>query len=185
MDSKITITKIILFLGDKNVGRNSIRAFFSIEKQDRFIISMSGSLTLNKVFVDNYIFNYMLWLRTGTPSFLNNNLLFYHPLKPDLIIIIYDITNQESFNNIENWFENFYNYYQKSLPVFIIGNKIDLRKSQNIFISQEQGEKLIQRLKKNYSNDIFFFETSAKNGTNINEMFSFLVNYLKQKQDGK
>ena len=88
----------------------------------------------------------------------------------DGIIIVYDITNQESFDNVENWKNILYENLDKDIPVFLWGNKIDLFESR--VISSEEGCNAAEKL------NVGFIEVSAKEGTNISELFTHLTSQI-------
>ena len=85
----------------------------------------------------------------------------------DGLIFVYDITNRESFNNINNWVEQVEEIAPKNSKFIIFGNKNDLHKKRAIEINEGKN------LAKKYN--MKFFETSAKVGNNINEGFECLV----------
>ena len=85
-------------------------------------------------------------------------------------MIVYDVTNQESFENLKNWIQsikdNMGNDFLERIPVVIIGNKID---SDEREIKTEDAESFCKQ--QNYP----YFETSAKTGENIDSTIRFLV----------
>ncbi|KAJ5077774.1 ras-related protein rab-11a [Anaeramoeba ignava] len=95
--------------------------------------------------------------------------------------IVYDITNEDSFNELENWIVEFQKNAQESAVPMIIGNKCDLEKDRKI--PKEKGEKFAKK------NKALFMETSAKDGTNIEEVFQMLateiLNVFENKQQKK
>lgn len=81
----------------------------------------------------------------------------------DGIMLIYDITSLNSFNNIKNWISQITEYLGDQACITLVGNKIDLE--SNRMVSREQGLRLANEY--NFS----FFETSAKEDIGINEAF--------------
>mmetsp|Transcript_11989 Transcript_11989/g.10586 ORF Transcript_11989/g.10586 Transcript_11989/m.10586 type:complete len:121 (-) Transcript_11989:43-405(-) len=80
--------------------------------------------------------------------------------KTDVVILVYDITSQYSFQGILGWI----NYLKKidfDVDTILIGNKADLEEQREI--SQEEGKKLAQE------NGFYFLETSALTGVNVSE----------------
>ncbi|MFW9826240.1 MAG: GTP-binding protein [Candidatus Thorarchaeota archaeon] len=81
-------------------------------------------------------------------------------------ILVYDVTRQETFDHLEDWFNDIKSISPK-ISLILVGNKIDL--SEFRVISTEQGEKLAKKLNLSYT------ETSAKTGENINDAFNMLA----------
>ena len=73
--------------------------------------------------------------------------------------IVYDITNEASFNNIENWYEQIQKETSKDIPILLVGNKCDLEDERKVPI--EKGKEKAQNL------NCAFFETSALKKINI------------------
>ena len=81
-------------------------------------------------------------------------------------ILVYDVTNRKSYENIENW----YNEIIKASPnisLILVGNKIDLKDNREV--SNKEGSKLADTL------GLSYIETSAKTGENINDAFKMLA----------
>ncbi|MFX1571336.1 MAG: GTP-binding protein [Promethearchaeota archaeon] len=81
-------------------------------------------------------------------------------------ILVYDVTRQDTFENIENWF-NEIKIVSPKISLILVGNKIDLK--NNRIISAEKGEELSKKL------NLSYIETSAKTGENINDAFKMLA----------
>ena len=88
------------------------------------------------------------------------------------IILVYSIDNKQSFENVKNiWINDINDYLNISnIPIILVGNKIDLKNER--IISEEEGRKLAK------DNNFLFFETSAKTGENVNEIFQALIEIL-------
>lgn len=82
-------------------------------------------------------------------------------------MILYDITNKNSFENVNKWIINIKNKKNKKGKIILIGNKNDLKNER--IISFEEGKKLANKY------NIYFNETSGKTGKNIMEVFYFLT----------
>jgi small GTP-binding protein len=81
-------------------------------------------------------------------------------------ILVYDVTRKDTFNKIENWF-NEIKEVSKTISLILVANKIDL--IDNRVISTEEGEGLAKKL------NLSYIETSAKTGENINDAFKMLA----------
>ena len=83
------------------------------------------------------------------------------------IILIYDITNPKTFQNITDWVSQVREEASHNVVIYLIGNKIDLSNERNV--STEEGKELAEKL------GLPFNEASALDGTNINEIFDDIV----------
>ena len=83
------------------------------------------------------------------------------------IILIYDITNTQSFENVKTWVNQIREEASSNVIIYIAGNKVDMEDERKV--DRDDGEKLAEEL------GFPFVETSAKNGININETFEDLV----------
>ena len=82
-------------------------------------------------------------------------------------ILMYDITNEESFNSVQDWLTQIKTYSWDNAQIILVGNKCDMGDER--VISYERGKQLADHLK------VQFFETSAKENTNVK------VNYVSMK----
>ena len=90
----------------------------------------------------------------------------------DAVMLVYAVNNKQTFTALDNWLTQLNDTVDISRkPIIIVGNKSDIDNSKRE-VTYEEG--------KNYadSKGYKFFETSAKNGTNITEAFEELFNQL-------
>ena len=81
--------------------------------------------------------------------------------------IVYDISNEKSFENVEKWYEETKKFSDKNISVILIGNKSDLEDKRKITI--EMGKQKAENLK------CPFFETSALSNYQIDLAFNALA----------
>ena len=81
----------------------------------------------------------------------------------NIILLIYDISKYESFNNIEKWYSSLNNINKKDVIFALVGNKCDLDYNRKVQIEEAQ----------KYANarNFIFQEVSAMNGDGIQELF--------------
>ena len=93
----------------------------------------------------------------------------------DGVVIVYDVTNRESFNKCEFWLNEVFKSQTKNNIILLIGNKIDL--DQDRKVSKEEGKKFAQDHK------LFFMEASAKSNQDncVNKAFEIIVNEIIEK----
>ena len=89
--------------------------------------------------------------------------------------MIYDITNKDSFNLIVSWIKDIKFYKPEKVKAILVGNKCDLINERKVTI--EEGQNLANEL------NIKFFEASAKEGTNVDELFSYIINEIHQENN--
>ena len=88
------------------------------------------------------------------------------------IILIYDVTDEQSFDNVSNWINQIKEEASDNVIIFLVGNKIDDVDHRKIQI--ENGENLANTFK------LEFFETSAKTGENVQKTFQTLVQKIDE-----
>ena len=93
------------------------------------------------------------------------------------ILLVYDVTKRNSFEVIKNWVKQIKDLVSSRVNVVLIGNKIDLEDKREV--KTEEGEQLGKEF--NYQ----FFETTAKDGVNINEAFEALIKSIAEKYSYK
>ena len=92
----------------------------------------------------------------------------YRPLfrETDSVILVYDITNRESFENIISvWIKEVKDYCRKDVVMVLVGNKCEQEDRRKV--SYKEGEELADRL------GIKFYEATYKTGKNINNIFFY------------
>ncbi|XP_013373846.1 PREDICTED: ras-related protein Rab-3C isoform X2 [Chinchilla lanigera] len=88
-------------------------------------------------------------------------------------ILMYDITNEESFNAVQDWSTQIKTYSWDNAQVILVGNKCDMEDER--VISTERGQHLGEQL------GFEFFETSAKDNINVKQTFERLVDIICDK----
>ncbi|CAN1333804.1 GTP-binding protein YPTM2, partial [Linum perenne] len=88
-----------------------------------------------------------------------------------LQIVVYDVTDQESFNNVKQWLNEIDRYASENVNKLLVGNKSDL--TSNKVVSYETGKALADEL------GIPFMETSAKNASNVEDAFMAMSAAIK------
>ena len=96
--------------------------------------------------------------------------------KANGILLVYDITSKDSFENVNKWAGEIKDKSEDSKPIILIGNKLDLEDKR--VITKEQGQEFA---KKYCDGGINFYETSCKTGENVNEAIDDLVNQVYDK----
>uniref|UniRef100_A0A8C2WTF8 RAB1A, member RAS oncogene family b n=1 Tax=Cyclopterus lumpus TaxID=8103 RepID=A0A8C2WTF8_CYCLU len=89
------------------------------------------------------------------------------------IIVVYDVTDQESFNNVKQWLQEIDRYASENVNKLLVGNKCDLttKKVVDYTTAKEFADSLA----------IPFLETSAKNATNVEQAFMTMAAEIKKR----
>lgn len=89
------------------------------------------------------------------------------------ILLVYDVTDERSFNNIRTWHSNVVQYASEGVNKILVGNKCDWDEKRAI--TQDQGKELADSL------EIKFIETSAKNNVGVEDAFFTLARDIKSR----
>lgn len=89
------------------------------------------------------------------------------------IIVVYDVTDQDSFNNVKQWFQEIDRYATEGVNKLLVGNKSDMadKKVVEYSVAKEFADSM----------GIPFLETSAKNSTNVEQAFLTMARQIKEK----
>jgi small GTP-binding protein len=181
MEQKEFIYKILL-LGDSSVGKTCFLMRYTDNTfQDIHMSTIGLDYKLKNVQLENgKMVKIQVWDTAGQDRFRSITKNYYKGAHG--IILIYDVTEQKSFDNVKNWMAQIKEEVSERVSIVLVGNKID--DEDNRKISTEQGESMA----KDY--EIMFFECSAKTGQNIDEIFNNLVkkvveNFSKSSDSGQ
>eukprot|EP01117_Protostelium_nocturnum_P018960 TRINITY_DN8060_c0_g1_i1.p1 TRINITY_DN8060_c0_g1~~TRINITY_DN8060_c0_g1_i1.p1 ORF type:complete len:140 (-),score=50.14 TRINITY_DN8060_c0_g1_i1:325-744(-) len=105
-------------------------------------------------------------------KFVDLNSSYY---RRDGILLVYSITERDSFNNVPKWIENIERYKSESAVYIIVATKCDLEDQRKV--SQIEGEELAKK------KGVLFFETSSKEGTNVDLAFQSLIRQIILKRN--
>ena len=158
----------ITLIGDTGAGKTCIINRYI---NDDFLpdkVSTMGVFCSNKLVKENNkLLRVDLWDTAGQEQYRSLGRHFYKDSY--VIILVYDITNRESFENLKIiWYKDLLKYNEKYTILAVVGNKNDLYEIEKV--SEDEG--------RNYAKEInaIFMLVSAKNGDNINNLFNDIVN---------
>ncbi|XP_035876940.1 ras-related protein Rab-26 isoform X1 [Phyllostomus discolor] len=157
----------VMLVGDSGVGKTCLLVRF---KDGAFLagtfISTVGIDFRNKVLdVDGMKVKLQIWDTAGQERFRSVTHAYYRDAHA--LLLLYDVTNKASFDNIQAWLTEIQEYAQHDVVLMLLGNKVD--SAQERVVKREDGEKLA----KEYG--LPFMETSAKMGLNVDLAFTAIA----------
>ena len=165
IDSDFDYTIKILVVGDSTVGKtNFIRMFIENKFNQNYMTTSGIDLKTSNIEIKNKKIRVQLWDTAGQEKYraITTNLF----LKVQGVLIVYDITNEETFNNLKSWVKSIKDECGKQMQMLIVGNKNDLEEQRvidkNIATEYAKEEKLE------------YIETSSKTGDNIQKAITLL-----------
>ena len=165
----------IVIIGDTNVGKSNILSrYLTNEFTSNTKSTVGVELGIKFLKIKNTSTKIQIWDTAGQERYQAITSSYFRG--SDGCFIVYDITNETSFNNIEKWFDKIHEENDKEIPVIIVGNKCDLENERKI--STDKAKEKAQNLK------CAFYETSALKAINIEQIFEELVNTIYDKTGG-
>jgi len=123
---------------------------------------------------ENKIVKLQIWDKAGEERFRTITKTYYKGING--IILMYDITDQNSFKNIRHWIKQIEEHGDNSVRKVLVGLKCD---RPDRVVTEEEGKKLAKEY------NIGFFETSAKTNKNVVEVFNYLVKEMIMEKEGE
>ena len=168
----------ILIIGDTNVGKSNlllryVKNDFSVDMKSTVGVEF-GSKILKILGIN---IKAQIWDTAGQERYRSMTSSYFKGSKG--VLIVYDITNQSSFESVDRWINEFRMKSDENSSIIIVGNKNDLEEERKV--TKEEGEEKAKKF------NLGFFETSAKDGKNVDDAFKCLFekvvdNYIKKKE---
>lgn len=147
----------IILLGCEKVGKSSF--LFQLNDQQ-----INGNGVIKDLFkyvkIRNTEIKIHLWDTAGLEKYQSITPNYYK--QADGVIVLFDVTNEETLNKGEKWFKEASEYLRKNAICFLVGNKLDLIKERQI--TQDVGNKIA------LSYNMKYLEISCTKNINIDEL---------------
>uniref|UniRef100_A0A3Q3A774 small monomeric GTPase n=1 Tax=Kryptolebias marmoratus TaxID=37003 RepID=A0A3Q3A774_KRYMA len=155
----------VMLVGDSGVGKTCLLVRF---KDGAFLagsfISTVGIDFRNKVLnIDGVKVKLQIWDTAGQERFRSVTHAYYRDA--NALLLLYDVTNKSSFDNIQAWLTEIHEYAQQDVVLMLLGNKTTI--TDNVLTLQEFG--------------VPFMETSARSGLNVELAFTAVAKELKHR----
>ena len=156
----------LLLIGNSSVGKSSL-LFRFVENvwDDNFVPTIGVDFKLKTLEINGKKVKLQIWDTAGQERFKNITSSYYRG--GNGVLVVYDITDRESFENLTSWLIEIEKNANKNVYKLLIGNKCDLEEKRKI--SVQEGKEFAE------SNGMKFIETSAKDNTKVQEAFELLT----------
>ena len=163
-----TVDVKVIIIGDAGVGKTSLMYRLVRDKFDpAFLTTIGVDFLRKKISVDEQTYQLVLWDTAGAERFTCLNQHFYRALS--CIVLVFSVDNRDSFVNLDKWYNECVQYTQVNIehvPFVLLGNKTDL---ETVITPDEV------KIWCDKHHNIPYIETSAKNGTGVQEGFELVT----------
>lgn len=161
----------LLIIGNSSVGKTSFLFRYADDSFTSAFVSTVGiDFKVKTVFRQDKRVKLQIWDTAGQERYRTITTAYYRGAMG--FILMYDVSNEDSFNQVNDWSTQIKTYSWDNAQVILVGNKCDL---DDRTVSNERGKQLADQL------GMEFFETSAKENTNVKEVFERLVDLICDK----
>jgi len=160
----------LLMIGDSGVGKTCLLLRYANDSfSPTFITTIGIDFKIKNVDIDGTRIKLQIWDTAGQERFRTITSSYYRGAHG--IIVVYDVTDAESFNNVKQWLHEIDRYAAENVNKLLVGNKSDLTAKR--VVSTEQGKEFADSL------GIEFLETSAKTSANVEQAFLTMASQIK------
>jgi len=162
----------LLLIGDSGVGKSSLLLRFADDTfTDSYISTIGVDFKIRTIELDGKTIKLQIWDTAGQERFRTITSSYYRGAHG--IIVVYDVTDQESFNNVKQWMNEIDRYATENVNKLLVGNKCDMTNKK--VVDRSTAEEFASNL------GIPFLETSAKNSTNVEQAFITMAAEIKNR----
>ena len=159
----------IMILGETLVGKTAIITRYTKKVfAENYLTTVGIDFQNKQLNINGKKINVEIWDTAGQERFRNIAKTYFQ--SSDGFLLVYDITSKDSFNKLNDWYDQIKLSAPENSKCIIAGNKSDLEEKRQV--KKEEGEKFAS------DNNLKFYETSAKDDKNINIVFELLSNEI-------
>jgi len=163
-----------IVVGDSGVGKSSLLLRFTDnDYHENFCPTIGVDFRVKTVVHEDKSIKLNIWDTAGQEKY--QTICYSYYKGADGILLVYDVTDEQSFRNVEKWLEQIKEMSLKNPKLILVGNKSDRINMRTI--TREEGEALADKYKMD------FIETSAKSGFEVNNAFYRLGVTLMKEQE--
>ena len=159
-----------MLIGDTSVGKSCLLTRFADDQfTENYVTTIGVDFRFKTMIVMDKIVKVQVWDTAGQERYRSITNAYYRGAEG--ILIVFDLTQKESFENIENWINEVTVYTGKDVIMICLGNKSDLKKGID--------KNLIDEFQKKTGLEII--NVSAKTGDGVEEAFKHIIELLIKK----
>ncbi|KAG8348399.1 ADP ribosylation factor family 50S ribosome binding GTPase putative Ras of Complex Roc domain [Trypanosoma vivax] len=163
-DTNLTFKVVIV--GDSGVGKSNLMTRYTANEFSQDTPATIGVEFMTKsIKIEGRDAKVQIWDTAGQERFRAISRSIYHGAKG--AVLVYDITNQTSFDSIPTWLQELRAFVPATCSIFLIGNKCDLEHLR--VVKKEVADRFARE------NGLSFLETSALEKTNVDKAFEWLA----------
>lgn len=167
----------IIIIGDSGIGKSCVlKRLMEDDFRDDHDITVGVEFGSNLIMVEDKILKLQVWDTAGQESFRSITKIFYRGAH--VVMLSFSIINGMSFENLTDWLREVRTQCSPEVMIFIVGNKSDLDSMREV-----QLESVLEF--KEMNNILYYTETSAKTGKNIEQLFSDCAKFIYLKYKDK
>eukprot|EP00411_Alexandrium_monilatum_P031105 CAMPEP_0175374566 /NCGR_PEP_ID=MMETSP0095-20121207/23313_1 /TAXON_ID=311494 /ORGANISM="Alexandrium monilatum, Strain CCMP3105" /LENGTH=265 /DNA_ID=CAMNT_0016672797 /DNA_START=34 /DNA_END=831 /DNA_ORIENTATION=+ len=158
----------LVLIGDSGAGKSSLLLRFADDTfTDSYITTIGVDFRFKTIAIGKKNVKLQIWDTAGQERFRTITSAYYRGA--DAIVLVYDVTDRESFAHIDDWLTDINRYVNQSTVKVLIGNKTDREDRQ---VTTEEAKKKAETL------GLAFLEASAKQATNVEATFQMISSEL-------
>jgi small GTP-binding protein len=162
------IFKLIL-IGNSGVGKSSIiQRYMKNTFEESYKCTIGVDFLMKTLNLNGKTVKLQLWDTAGQEKYKSMVASYYRGA--NVALVVFDITSHASFDSLPVWIENYYKNGPEEKNIILIGNKKDMEESRQV--TRQEAEIFSE------TNNMMYFETSAKEGDNIEYIFTYAAEKL-------
>lgn len=162
----------LLLIGDSGVGKSCLLIRFADDTfTESFISTIGVDFKIRTISVGGKVVKLQIWDTAGQERFRTLTTAYYRSAHG--IIMVYDVNEKETYLHIDQWLEEVERYACDGVNKVLVGNKCDLLGKRQV--EYDVARSFAERLQ------ISFIETSAKDRTNVDNVFYTMAEELREK----
>jgi Ras-related protein Rab-1A len=162
----------LLIIGDSGVGKSSLLLRFADDSfQESYLSTIGVDFRICRIQLNNKNVKLQIWDTAGQERFHTITSSYYRSAHG--ILIVYDVTDLDSFESIKRWLREIDRYGEKHVSKLLVGNKADLKNAR--CVQYADAKEFAEEL------GLLYVETSAKEATNVEDMFHIMAHEIQQR----